>query len=160
MKKINFLILCVVLLILLNIGTLGFLFYGHPRGGNERRPPPGNDPAAFIVDKLKLDKPQQEKFKELRDKHHQMMRDVQEEDKRLHDAYFNLLKSDDPDKRQVDSLANLVASQQKTLATMAFNHFMQLRAICHDDQKKIFDETIDEITRVVAEGRPAGRPPR
>ncbi|MEI9945048.1 MAG: periplasmic heavy metal sensor [Chitinophagaceae bacterium] len=155
MKKINFLVLCVVLLLLLNIGTLAFLFY---RPGHEKKDDrhPSKDPAGFIISKLKLDTEQQNQFEQLRRKHHDSAKIMQDEDRRLHDAFFDLLKTDNPDKNKVNELADLVAAQQKTLAINAFDHFMQLRAICHDDQKKLFDENINEITKAVAQGRPPG----
>ncbi len=159
MKKINFLILAVIILVLLNLGTLGFLFYSQKKERVKTELHPGKDPAAFISDQLKLDAQQQAQFEELRRKHQQDSREMHREDERLHDAFFDLLKTGQPDRNKADSLAGLVAAQQKRLALNAFDHFTQLRAICRDDQKELFDKNINEITKIVAKGRPPGGPP-
>jgi len=158
MSKINFLTLCVVLLLLLNAGTLVVMFRWHGDKTGDTRAN-GNGPAAFIIQALKLDARQQERFATLRSEHQQITRAAHEEDKRLHDAYFDLLKTDHPDKARVDSLASLIGAQRKLIETAAFEHFEKLRALCRDDQKKLFDATIDEIARRMAPQGP-GRPPR
>jgi protein CpxP len=77
----------------------------------------------------------------------------------LHDLYFGMLKTDNPDKNKVDSVATLIGAKRKELATATFEHFQQLRAICRDDQKKLFDATIDDIARMVTGPHPPDGPP-
>lgn len=159
MSKINFLTGSVVLLLLLNAGTLVFML--QRRGVETTDLPRGNGagPAAFIIQALQLDDKQQEQFTTLRGEHQRITRAIHEEDKRLHDAYFDLLKTDHPDKAQVDSLASLIGAQHKLMEAAAFEHFEKLRAICREDQKKLFDNTIDEIARRMAPRGPGGPPP-
>jgi protein CpxP len=157
MSKINFLTIAVVLLLLLNAGTLAVMYHWHA-GGPGGPPDGGEGPAAYIVQTLKLDAQQQEQFAQLRREHRQAIRSVHEEDKRLHDAYFSLLKTDHPDKVQVDSLANLLAAEEKLLSKTTFEHFEKLRALCRPDQKELFDATIDEIAHRMAP--PPQRGPR
>lgn len=161
MSKINFLTLAVVLLLLLNAGTLVIMFRWHaaPAAGASGA---GEGPAAFIIETLRLDPQQQEQFASLRREHQQQVRSVHEEDRRLHDAYFSLLKTEHPDTARVDSLAGLIGSLEQQLSKITFAHFEKLRALCRDDQKKRFDETIDDIARRMAPGpkqRPGGPPP-
>lgn len=151
MNKQRFLWVTIILLLLLNLGTLAWLFFSQNKPGGGR-PPAGA--ADFIVEQLQLDQQQQEQFRELRQQHRAIIRKVLEEDKRLHDSYFSLLKTDNPDKRMADSVAALMAEQRSRIEAAAFDHFAQLRKICRDEkQKKLFDETIDEIARH------AGAPP-
>jgi Spy/CpxP family protein refolding chaperone len=107
-------------------------------------------PADYIIKQLKLDDKQQQQFTELRKQHHDRMRKTHEKDKELHDLYFSLLKIDNPDKNKVDSIAILIGEQRKIMATVTFDHFQQLRAICNTDQKKLFDETINDILEMMA----------
>ena len=160
MSKINFLTIAVVLLLLLNAGTLLFVFRWHA-GDSSRGHGNGEGPAAFIIQALQLDAQQQEQFAGLRRDHQQKVRALHEEDKRLHDAYFSLLKTEHPDRVRVDSIANLIGGMEKQLSSITFEHFEKLRALCRDDQKKRFDATIDEIARRMAPGpkRPGGPPP-
>jgi Spy/CpxP family protein refolding chaperone len=158
MKKMTFLTISVILLLVLNAVTLFILFHMHLRNGHGPHGEDGKGPADYIVKQLKLDEQQQHQFEDLKDQHHALTHDAEKEDERLHDLYFSMLKSDAPDKNKVDSVANLIGEQRKKLATATFDHFRQLRAICHDDQKKLFDNTIDEIARMVT-GHPDGPPP-
>jgi len=162
MSKINFLTIAVVLLLLLNAGTLVFMFRWHD-GKTTVLQGNGEGPAAFIIQTLQLDAQQQERFATLRREHQRITRAAREEDKRLHDAYFGLLKTDHPDTVKVNALATLIGEQEKLLSKVTFEHFEKLRALCRDDQKKLFDATIDEIARRMAPGpkqRPGGPPPR
>jgi len=158
MNKLRFLTAAVMLLLLLNTGTLLYLFLA--RNKNERTGPPGRAASGFIIEQLHLDARQQQQFAELRDQHRAIIRRVQEEDRRLHDVYFGLLKTDNPDKAKTDSLSSLIAAQRSLIETTNFEHFQQLRKLCRDDQKKRFDATIDEIARRIGPRGPGpGGPP-
>ena len=157
MNKMRFLTVCIILLLILNAVTLFILFHmhlGQPHGVHG-----GEGPAKYIIEQLKLDTRQQEQFAELRNRHHDFARKSHEEEERLHDLYFSLLKTDDPDKAKVDSVATLIGAQRKALATATFEHFRELRAICRGDQKKLFDATVDEIARMVSGPPGPGGPP-
>jgi len=125
------------------------LHHGHGEEG---------DPAHYIIKELKLDEQQQQQFAELRNQHHHMIQKIQEEDKQLHDLYFSMLKTDNPDKSKVDSIATLIGDQRKIMAQITFDHFHQLRNICHDDQKKLFDNTINRILDMMVRQNGDGPP--
>ena len=158
MNKLRFLTVTVVLLLLLNIGSLAYLFLS--RNKDERIGPQGSGASDFIIEQLQLDATQQQQFFELRKQHRDIMRRTQEEDRRLHDVYFSLLKTDNPDKEKADSVSSLLAAQRSLIEAANFDHFQQLRKLCRDDQKKLFDATIDEIARRIGpKGPPRGEPP-
>jgi protein CpxP len=158
MNKFRFLSISVVLLLLLNIGTLAYLF--STRKDTERPGPPGKAVADFIIKQLQLDAGQQEKFAELRDRHQGILQAAHKEDRRLHDTWFDLLKTDNPDRKKADSVSMLIANQRSVIEMATFVHFQELRQLCRDDQKKRFDATIDEIVRRMGpKGPPPGAPP-
>jgi protein CpxP len=159
MNKTTFLTIGIVILLLLNAVTLFILYRMHV---NEmHRPDKGEGPAKYIIDQLGLDAKQQQQFADLRDLHQDSMLKIHDEERRLHDQYFSLLKSNNPDINQVDSIASLMAQNQKRIELITFMHFQQLRAICRDDQKKRFDNTIDDIAKLVGQPGPeGGGPPR
>lgn len=160
MSKTRFLTIALILLLLLNAVTLFLVFHMHLGQRQHERHDDGG-PANFIIESLKLDASQQKQFADLRHQHQDFARTIHEEGKRLHDAYFDLLKTDDPDKAKVDSIAGLISAHQKQLELYTFDHFQKLRALCHDDQKKLFDQTIDEIAKQVGgpPPHPDGLPP-
>jgi periplasmic protein CpxP/Spy len=159
MNKTNFLTIGIVLLLVLNAVTLFILFHMHFGARHDEHN--GQGPENFIVEQLKLNSKQQDQFAELRREHHDSMRNIRDQQKKLHDEYFTLLKSNDPDQKKVDSLASMMGNEQKQMEIFTFNHFQKLRAICRDDQKKLFDNTIDEIARTVLHQPPGppGPPP-
>lgn len=158
MNKLRLLTFVAISLLVLNIGTLAYLLIAQQRERPQRR---GETAASFIIEELNLDNNQQLQFAELRQQHQSIMRAAHDEDRKLHDIYFSLLKTNEPDKQKVDSIAALMAVQRSKIESATFDHFQQLRSICRDDQKKKFDATIDEIARRVApKGPPPGGPPR
>lgn len=154
MNKSRLILVALILLVLLNIGTLIILFL--PTRKEDRQGPPGRTAADFIIGQLHLDASQQEKFAELRMRHQDAVAVARREDRRLHDMYFNLLKNDQPDKTKADSVSRLIADQRRVIEEATFIHFEELRKLCRDDQKKLFDATIDEIARMIG---PKGPPP-
>lgn len=154
MNKFRFLAIAVILLLLLNIGTLAYLF--RTRNDNERPGPPGRAVADFIIKQLQLDEGQQQTFAELRNSHQAALQAAHKEDRRLHDVYFDLLKTDNPDRKKADSVSKLIADQRSIIEMTTFIHFEALRKLCRDDQKKRFDATIDEVMRRMG---PKGPPP-
>lgn len=156
MSKVLFLTICIVVLFLLNAGMLVYLFrlrtYQH-----ELR---GQNASLFIIDRLHLDVNQQKEFATLRQQHQAITRRAHEEDRQLHDEYFTLLKTAHPDKAKADSIASLIATQRTVIEKATFDHFEKLRNLCNDEQKVLFDNTIDEIARRMAPApnRPGGPP--
>lgn len=146
MNKMRFLTIGIILLFLLNAGMLVFLLKPNAPINYSARP----EAASFIIEQLHLDAQQQLTFERLRHQHHEAVRQAQEEDRHLHDAYFALLKTDHPDKTKADSVATLIAAQRALIEKATFDHFVQLRALCHPDQQQLFDATIDEIARRIA----------
>jgi periplasmic protein CpxP/Spy len=157
MSKLGLLTVVAVSLLLLNAGTLSYLLLTQKKDNRPSLPDRGMAASDFIIKELKLDNEQQLQFIALRDRHHATVIGAQREDRRLHDIYFGLLKTDNPDKGKADSVSALIASQRSLIEAATFEHFQDLRKLCRDDQKKRFDELIDEIARRV--GGPKGPPP-
>src|SRR5689334_11787394 len=158
MNKFRFLTWSVIILLLLNAGTLVYLFTSK----KNMPEPKGREGASdFIVTALKLDGQQRDQFFELRREHQEITRRIHDEDRRLHDQYFALLKTDHPDQRLADSISSQIGEQRSRLEAATFDHFRKLRNLCREDQKKLFDQTINEITRMMGpKGPPPGGPPR
>jgi len=156
MNKVVFLTVCIVLLFLLNAGMLIYLFRLRSFSQELR----GQRADLFIIDRLHLDAKQQDQFAVLRQQHQEVTRRAQDEDRHLHDEYFTLLKTAHPDKAKADSIASLIAAQRAVIEKATFDHFEQLRNLCNEEQKQLFDGTIDEIARRMAppHGRPDGPP--
>src|SRR5215510_4818343 len=119
MSKTKFLTVGLILLLVLNAVTL-FLLFNMRSGQKEFKQHDKEGPANFIIENLKLDPEQQNQFAALRHQHQEFAKNIHEEGKKLHDTYFDLLKTDTPDKAKVDSIASLMASHQKELELFTF----------------------------------------
>lgn len=143
MENPRFLKIVVILLLLLNLGTLAFLFMGRPPGG---RP---NGPAKFLVEALNLDDAQQTQYARLRSAHQQAMASFKERNGTDHRAFFDLLKTGQPDSLRIQQAADSIAADQKQMELATFEHFRQLRSMCRPEQQVKFDAVIDEALRIM-----------
>ena len=81
-----------------------------------------------------------------------MVQRAQDEDRRFHDAYFSLLKSPQSNRQSADSIMALMANSENN-GFRHLEHFRQLRALCRPEQQGKFDQTIDEIARLLGPTR-------
>lgn len=154
MKKETLLTTAVVALLLLNFGTLGFLFFRRPP-----HPPGVEQPGRRIVQQLQLDAAQQQQFEKLKSAHHEQMLTA---DRAYRDAlgqYFALLKKDTVDTARRDSLQAVLTRIQQERASVTFQHFADLKALCTPEQRTRFDALLPDLMQVILPPRRDNRPP-
>ena len=142
MDNSKFLKIVIVILLLINIGTLAFMWtnnhpHGHPPHG-------GGDAVEFLTHELKLNDAQQKQFEELRHQHHDAVEALQHQGRKLHDDYFNLIGNSTADSVIVSAAADSILALQKQIELITFYHFKSVRAICTPEQQRKFDEVISE----------------
>ena len=146
MKKETLLTTAVIALLLLNLGTLGFLFFRpgpHPPGA--KRPPLDRR----IEKRLHLDAAQQQTFKQLKSAHQQQIQASDRAYRETMEQYFALLKNEMPDTAQQDSLLGVLSQIQGNRTTMTFQHFQDLKALCKPNQKEEFAAMLPELMEVI-----------
>ena len=146
MKRENLLTIAVVLLLVLNSATLGFLFFqrGH-------RPPPPLRFEKFIPESLSLSEAQIKQFDEMRGEHHAKMLDLDKQNRETLVVYLQLLKEDSVNALQKDSFEKIIATIQQQRAAITLDHFQKLKAICTAEQKEIFNAIIPDLTQVITD---------
>jgi protein CpxP len=153
-NKTKFLTIIIVALLLMNAGTLTFMFMRmkppHDRGPREV--------SKWLTGQLNLDAGQQEQFNKLQEAHKQNMEPIQQQDRDLHDRYFKLLHGDVTDSTLVKQLADSIALNRVQTELVTFYDFKKIRGICNPEQQKKFDEIIGEALRMMAPHGP--RPPK
>lgn len=153
--------LLVIALLVLNFGTLSFMFlHKPPHPGPEMHRdglPPMHDerPGEFLIRELNLNQNQLADFIKLRDEHQKALKQVLEDTKKNKDDLFNMLSSPQVDSAKLNQLTDNIAKAQKQIELAAFDHFKKVRALCDDNQKKKFDEIIGEVLKMMA-GPPPG----
>ncbi len=145
----------IIFLLILNLGTLTFLFLGKRPGGP--RPPHGKEgPAGFIVDELQLNDQQQAAFNDLKKEHQGQMRIMEDSMRIQRELLPDLIVLGQ--KATADSVAMRIGGYQEQIEVYTFDHFVKVQALCNDEQKKKFKNIIGDILKMMAP--PKGGPPR
>lgn len=160
MEKTKLLTLAVITLLVLNLGTLGFLLLSGPKG---HRPSTGNgldgrpNPREIIIDKLHFDADQQKEYDKLIQWHRGEIRSIEDNIREAKDALYQLLSSSEVNVKTKDSLINALALNQKQIEATHFKHFEDIKKLCHKEQLEDFNHLTEELGRLFSKGQ---RPPR
>jgi hypothetical protein len=156
MKKESFWKILVLVLLFVNIGTLGFLVWDRPK---EARPP--GKPDYLIIEGLHLDKDQIVRFEILKKQHRQSMDSLEEIEKGIRKNIFSeIQKGDGNDSVQQENLKQISAIRSsRDLITVA--HFKDLYLLCTPEQQEYYHQTIEEFAkRLMNNHRPRPNGPR
>ena len=157
MNKLRFYQIVIFILLLLNLGTLTFLWMGRP--GRERLPIQGRS-GEFLIRELNLTSVQQDEFGKLRDEHQERLMQIREKDRILHDRFFDALFQSPADTQIVNSLADSIARTRRQMEILTFNHFSQLRQLLTEPQKAKFHQVFRQaLERAMPPPDPAGPSP-
>ena len=137
------LILAVIVLAVLNIGTLASLWLS-PQGKHNR--PTKRTPRRverFLEDQLNLSQMQREQFKDLREYHFDSVGGIHLELQHRRNLLFDKLSQ--PDSEYVSQMAHSIGQQHADLELANFRHFQDLRNRLNDQQKPAFDQMVKRM---------------
>ncbi|RAR70827.1 Spy/CpxP family protein refolding chaperone [Flavobacterium aciduliphilum] len=154
MNNSKFLKIVIVFLLVVNIGTLTFMWV--------HRPPKNEVVEGFFAKELQFTNQQKEQFEELVHQHREAMCALKEDDRMAHDAYLDLLKNPKVTPQMIHAAVSKIGACREKEELAMFYHFQKVRAICSSEQKKKFDEIIREAARMMRpkpnhDGPPPGR---
>jgi len=153
--------LLMVVLVIMNLMTIGFLWmYKY----NEHKPiqqPPLTPPAGKIIieQELRFSKEQADKFDKLRNEHHNSARKTVDEIAMLKENLFELIKENGGDDTKATVIADEIGNKQKELDLITYNHFKDIRNLCDEKQKEKFDLILQDISKMIGPQNPPGQPP-
>lgn len=148
----------VLLLVVMNIVSLSALWIGYTKRPGRETPGKGGD--KFLEQKLELRPEQTEKLKALRVSHFNkvegLKREFRESRKGLHEFW-----KVENGAAQAKGLAEKIGRLQADIELEIFTHFSDIREICDDKQKKVFDSIIEDVLQggMRREGPAGNRPP-
>ena len=143
MPESRFLKLIIIALLLINGGTLAFLFLRQANAPRPRRE--GGNTAEYLNRTLRLTDAQEQQYRKMRDRHH-ASHDSLQENMRMQEAHLYRLLSN-PNavaERNAGAMMDSIAGQQREIERITFEHFREFRAICTPEQQRKFDEVISE----------------
>ena len=155
MEKTKLLTITVIGLLLLNFGTLGFLFLKGPRG---HRPPHegGPSPKEIIAERLHFDAAQQKEYEKLIQWHHGEIQKLDGNIRKAKNELYSQLSHPEINVKAKDSLILVINSNQKQIEETHFKHFEDIKKLCHKDQKEDFNDLTKEFDRIFAPNKPRG----
>jgi len=136
-EKNKFLIWSVVILIILNIGSLGFLWY--KQALRPAQPPTPLDsqinPDKFLETELRLTADQIDAFHALRRKHQEATAAMRHDIHKFSKDIVDELYKSHPDTARVTALAEAIGRKQAEFERALYDHFSNLKSICNADQQ-------------------------
>jgi Spy/CpxP family protein refolding chaperone len=148
MEKSKLNSIAIIVLIVLNICTLGFIFFNSSK--NHRPPMDRMNPKDIIIKKLHLDESQQKDFTKLIEWHQS---EIQKHDKEIVNAkksLYGLLTNNEIDLKSKDSLITVINLNQKQIEETHFKHFEDIKKLCKPEQLDDFKEFSKELGRLFA----------
>ncbi len=152
MKKSAFLWGAVILLLLLNLGTLFFVLISR----QQTPPPPEHGRAGFddmVIRTLQLSPEQVDRFEKLKHQHHEAMMQLDDNTAMPFRQYFGLLQQPAPNSLLKDSLEQAILLLYRNKLRLTYDHFQQLKAICTPEQQSRFDQLIPFLMQVMTPER-------
>jgi hypothetical protein len=143
----------IILLVAINLGTLGFIWMGRHRPG----PPDGRlpgDVVAFLTKELQLTAGQQDTLKTLQETFKDEIRDAEENYRGLHPPFFDQLQGAAIDSAKFNLALDALTAGSRKIETLTFGYFRQVRAMCNPQQQLKFDGIVNEAMRMLAPQQP------
>ena len=152
MEKIKLLTFTVIALLLLNLGTLAFLFFSGSKEANlqERRPKPDK----IIIERLQLDEDQQIAYRKLIHWHRNEINKLEFEIGKVKDQLYQGLGNDKNNVKDKDSLIALLSGYQKQIEYTHLIHFESIKNLCKKEQLHDFNELTYELAQIFSKPRP------
>jgi len=151
MGNIKFYKTAVALLLLLNIGTLVFMWAHRPP------PPAGAGAFMFLVKATNMDKAQIEAYEQLKTAHRVKMDAFRAQNGQLRGKLFELMSQHGSNDPAVALLMDSIASSRRQEEIVTYDHFREVRAICRPDQQAKFDAAIGEAVQSMGPSEPRRR---
>lgn len=156
MEKTKLLTISVIGLLLLNLGTLGFLFLNGPK--NQRLPHEDRPkPKTIIIEKMHFDAAQQKDYDKLIEWHRGEINKLDGNIREAKNELYAQLNQSEANIKAKDSLISVINSNQKQIEETHFKHFEDIKKLCRKDQLADFNELTEELSGIFA---PKHRRPR
>ncbi|WP_284652166.1 hypothetical protein [Flavobacterium terrisoli] len=156
MERTKLLTISVIGLLLLNLGTLGFLFLNGPK--DHRLPHEGRPkPKEIIIEKLHFDANQKTAYEKLIHWHRGEINRLDDSIRQTKNELYSGLDETEINVKTKDSLIALLNSYQKQIEETHFKHFEDIKKLCKPEQQEDFKALTEELSRIFG---PKPRGPR
>jgi protein CpxP len=146
------------ILVFLNLALLFTIWLkpGNPEPRHMPEAPIDAKGTDLITEQLNFNAGQLGEFQKLKKFHRDSVEKLLKMGHEMRNIFFNQLKTDSADQKIIAEYAMKIANNQRDIEQLTFDHFKEVRKLCDKNQKKIFDEIIDDVLKRMARG-PGGR---
>lgn len=138
MSKVKILSLLSIGLLLSNLLLIGFIVLQKPMYGGP------NGPRSLILERLKFDKGQIEKYDVLIDGHRKKIQHTELEIKGLKNTLYESLARDSNNLYK-DSIINAIGQCQIKIESIHYKHFQDVKKLCNENQLPAFNALTEEL---------------
>lgn len=160
MNNARFYQIVILILVLLNLGTIAFIWFGRPESQRERQ---YDRPSDMLIRELRLTPSQRDEFGRLRHEHLYRLTSLQRRERTLHEQFFSEALRPEPDTIRMKNLLDSMATLRSRMEMMTFNHFRQLSDLLTEQQKvrfdKVFWRMLDRAMPLPVPAAPPEAPP-
>ena len=152
MNKTKVLIYSVIVLIVLNISVLTLLVISKNEARFDHRPD-HKSPKEVVIEELHFDKNQCNQYSKLIDVERKEVRELEEKSKIAHEQLYSLLGKSKTNEKAKDSLLLIISNSQHEIELNHFNHFIDIKKICHPNQIEDFNHLANELARIFGKNK-------
>jgi protein CpxP len=150
MNKTTLLTVAVAVLLLMNIAVISFVFITRPPNPDGPEGPEGpggrRQPKEVIIERLRFDRGQVERYEALIEQHRGSIRTLTEEMQEVKRELYATLSS--PQGEKTDSLTKILGSLVQKVEQVHFDHVLAIKGLCRPDQAEDFDRFSHELARL------------
>jgi periplasmic protein CpxP/Spy len=136
MEQNRFLKVIVVLLIVINAGTLAFMWSKKPHR------PPHPELGEYLMRELNFTPGQRKQFEVLKRDHIKLAAPWRIKNRELHQSFYLLVDENPSDTVIINALLDSISYQQRKIENSMFYHIKDVRALCTPEQAEKFDDVI------------------
>ncbi len=151
-KQKRYLIIFIVVLTLLNLGTLLLLWMGRPSHNqgireSNRKIKEEARLEHLLNAELGFDETQTGRYLEMRQEHRRQTHRLNEEIRQIKKQMFDEVLQEKPRQKLSDSLLTLAQEKQAQIEQLTFQHFLDLKKLCKPEQQKKLKLLMHEVFR-------------
>ena len=158
MSKLKWLSTAAIGLLLINLCLVLFLFLGKPPHAQEGRRPYEQGPKNKIIDMLRFDKDQVEKYENLIKQHRTSVRLLEEGIREVKSKLYLTLNEKGSGAK--DSLVNQLGDLQMQIENVHYNHFLEIKRLCKPNQQAYFTELTGNLVEFFHPEKQGHTPPK
>jgi hypothetical protein len=144
MKQSRYPQIIILLLILSNILLIVFVFL--------RKPPHPEGPKNLIIERLHFDQKQIGIYDLLIKKHRKDISENEDQMMNLKSQLYRTIETENTS--QKDSLIRMIGKKQEEAEIINYQHFIDIKKLCNPDQKKDFEQLINDLGGLFSHKKP------